>query len=431
MATGVRRPIRITFPVLLAILALARTTNARQLSSFQHGAQGTAQAGALTGSVADASAVTYNPAALARLAGFQLQIGLDRNAQVDTFSAPPFGAPFGTTQHRAEHPSSWLPAVYAAWTARGHVPWSVGVGVDSPAWLRRNTPATFFPVRLRHDLSVRVTQIHSVAAVAIERRWSVGAGVRYLQGTVSDTYDVTLDSGRNPGTFFVRGERSAEATAADWAADLSLAFRESRWGFGAVLTSGATLNGVAGSDDVEVRISGPSNTARGAANAAYLRNDAPRDLGIDLPPEIRGGVWLIPWRALRLETNLAFVRWSSTDWLRPREQPICGPPCRSLLPREWRDTLSLRVGAEAEASGRVRISGGFAYEPSPVRSDPIGFGLPLGATHVFAGGLSLRVGKVSLDGAYSFHIRRGPEDDTDDRYSSHAHIVATSIRFPW
>lgn len=428
MRPGVTGAVRVIAAFLFASVSIPRAMDARQLAAFQHGAAGTAQAGALTGSVADASAVTYNPAALARLDGFQLQVGLDLNAATDTYVARRFDLTLGTSTFKSDHPSSWLPAIYAAWTARGRVVWSVGVGIDSPASMRRDRPAITFPVRLRPDLSVRVTQVHPVAAVAIDRRWSIGAGVRYLRGAVSDTYETLLDSGRNPGTFFAWGQRSAEATARDWATDFSLVFREARWGFGALITSGATLMGTADSEDVTVTMLGPSHTARAAANLDYLRNQALRDLGIDLAPEVRGGVWLNPWRTLRVETDLAFVRWSSADWLRPREQPTCGASCRTLQPRDWRDTLSLRLGAKGQPGRRVGLSGGFAYEPSPVRSEPFTVGLPLGPTRVFGAGLSFSVGGVSLDGAYSFHTRRGPTDETGIRYSSQSHILAASVR---
>ncbi len=399
---------------------------AGQLAVEQHGARGVAEAGALTAGVADPAAVAYNPAALVRLGRFEVQIGFDRHAPVDKYSDPKTLSGRLPQTYRSDHPATWPPAIYAAYTARRPVRWAVGVGVDAPAWEHLDRPATYYPVRLRPDLFVTAIQVHPVAAVAIDDRWSVGAGVRYVHARIVDEYDMLLDSGRNPGTFFIMGERTAEASADGWAGDVSVLFRTSVWGFGAVASTGATLNGTANPEDVRVTALGSSLTDRARANMSYLLHDASRDLGVDLPPDVRVGAWLRPVNHLRVETDVALQRWSSASWVRPREFPTCGPTCTMTLPREWRDTLSLRLGIAGDVGGGVRLLGGYGYEPSPLPPDRYG-ALVLGATKVIGAGFTYTASRVSFDVAYSIHERRAERRDLE-RYSSSNHVFAAATR---
>ncbi|HYH46879.1 MAG TPA: transporter, partial [Thermoanaerobaculia bacterium] len=59
--------------VLLLVPQLAAASG---FGLFQHGGRATGQVGAFTARAADPSAVTYNPAALTRVPGLQLQAGL-------------------------------------------------------------------------------------------------------------------------------------------------------------------------------------------------------------------------------------------------------------------------------------------------------------------------------------------------------------------
>ncbi len=412
-------------------MATCAAAAAGQLEVSQHGARGVAQAGAMTAGVDDASAATYNPAALVCLPGAEVQLGIWRDAPRDEYLEPNFFSGRQRKTYTSDHGRTWLPAMYATYTRRRSVRWAVGIGVDAPSWFHGDRPGTYYGVSLRPDLYVTLKQIHTVAAVALNDRWSIGGGIRYLWGRVADQYDMLLDSGRNPGTFFVYGQRSIEASAHDWAADGAVLYRERQWGFGAVAATGATVNGVAKPEEVHALFDGPYMTPRAAANLAYLQNDAPRGVGVDMPPEFRGGLWLRPAPPLRVEADAVLLWWSHAGWRRPREYPTCGPSCSENLPRDWRNAISLRVGIQGDAGRALQLQAGFGYEPSPVRPERQVPNAHSAATTVFGAGLSYNLPRVSFDTAYSLQTGRAqqPEEKGGERFCTRNNVLAVTARF--
>ncbi len=413
---------RLTAILVVFISVPPGAAHASGFGVFQHGGRPTAQAGAFTARASDPSAVSYNPAAIVRLEGFQLELGAGLGVPHDELS-------LGREDYTAENQLKFPPTAYLTWRPARHSRWAFGLGLDSPVWHQENWPAPV-PGGNRARFEVEVLQLHPVVAFAIDKRWSVGAGIRHLSGRLRDDYEVVLDSGRNPNTFWVTGERLAKTDVDGWAGDVSVSFRNAVWGFGSVFSSGAKLDGAADVDVVEVRYHGPpGNGPRVPASIAYLLEQAPRGLGIDLAPELRVGTWVAPDPKLRLELDVALAWWSKADWDRPRESPACGAPCSSLLPRDWRDTVSIRLGAERDVTNRLQLAMGVGHEPSPVPDRTLEPGVPQGDAWVFAMGASYGLPHVAFDVAYSFHGHSDRKDFGQRRYSSRAQVLAMSM--PW
>jgi long-chain fatty acid transport protein len=403
-------------------LVIPVAARASDFTLLQHGGRATAQAGAFTARAADASAVSYNPAAIAHLDGFQLQLGVGLDVPRDAYAT-------GGQKVAAEQHVNFPSAAYFSWRPLQDSRWAFGLGLDSPVRYRQNWPWSFYGPYNTRDFEVEVLQLHPVVAFRIGKRWSVGAGMRYLTGTLRDNYQTPLASGKNPNTYFVIGERLAEADADGWAADVSVSFRDEAWGLGAVFSSRARLDAAA-DVSLRVRYAGPAVAdPRVETGIIYLLEQAPRGLGIDLPPELRGGAWIAPYAKLRLELDLALAQWSKAEWDRPREYPQCGAPCSFRVPRDWRDSLSIRVGAEQEVTDRFQLAGGVAYEPSPVPAGHLEPAIQQGNAFVYAIGASYGFPHVSFDLGYSFHDQRDRQDKAGGLRSSSTQIIALSARW--
>ena len=74
-----RQKCRVVALCLLAALEGASLVSASGFGLFQHGARAIGQAGAFTARASDPSAMTYNPAAITKLNGLQVEAGLDMN----------------------------------------------------------------------------------------------------------------------------------------------------------------------------------------------------------------------------------------------------------------------------------------------------------------------------------------------------------------
>jgi long-chain fatty acid transport protein len=76
---------RVVLLCLVAVLAGSSLASASGFGLFQHGGRAMGQAGAFTARASEPSALTYNPAAITKLDGFQVQAGLDLNNASDEY----------------------------------------------------------------------------------------------------------------------------------------------------------------------------------------------------------------------------------------------------------------------------------------------------------------------------------------------------------
>lgn len=392
-----RQP-RIVLPCLIAaLLAGADLAAASSFGLFQHGGRAMGQAGALTARADEPSAVTYNPAAIAKLSGLQAQAGLDFNNPDDEYKS-------STGSFSGKHLIQFPPSLYATWKP-GESPWSLGIGLDSPFWYRTDWRPVLFPGRfLQRTFEVRVYELHPVLAYDLGDGWSVGGGVRYLFGTMEQGDNALVDLFTAPGAPLTRLEieRTAEADVDALTWDLAVHYAAPSWGWGAVYRGNAELKG-SGDVDYNPRNAPAGNPALDAALRSRFGGGSARQ-SFELPREIRGGVWYAPYPELRIEVDASWQSWSSLENTDVTYNPNAfddGPTVTT--PRDWDDTLSLRLGLEGDITDNVMIYGGIAQEPSPVPGSTLEPGFPRGDAMVYAIGATYSFPKISFDVGYSLH----------------------------
>lgn len=391
-------------PSSVAFLLLATTaaTAAAEggIGRFQHGGRATAQAGAMTARADEPSAVTYNPAGITRLGGLQLEAGLDFSNPTDEYASD-------AGSFSANHTIQFPPALYLTWRPQGPGRFAFGLGVDSPAWYRVEWNPALFPGRfLTRVAEARFLEVHPVVAYEIDERWSVGGGLRYLAGSLEEGFNrssiVTFADAQGVPTsppIAVELETLAEADVDALSFDLGVQYGGNVWGWGAVYRHGADFE-ESGTLGVSVRdISHPDyredilSLYRGAATTQRF----------ELPWEVSTGLWLAPYPELVFELDAAFRAWSVLDrptlTVDPGALVSIAPPTR----RDWDDTLSLRLGVEGEITEAWSLSGGVAYEPTPVPEEGIEPGFPRGDATVYAVGFSYNLPRISFDAGYSLH----------------------------
>ncbi|HSF41397.1 MAG TPA: outer membrane protein transport protein [Thermoanaerobaculia bacterium] len=391
-----RQP-RIVLLCLAALLAGADLAAASSFGLFQHGGRAMGQAGAFTARASEPSAVTYNPAAITRLEGLQAQAGLDFNNPDDEYRS-------STGSFSANHIIQFPPSLYATWK-HGESPWALGIGLDSPFWHRVDWKPVFFPGRfLERTFEVRVYELHPVLAYDLGDGWSVGGGVRYLFGDMEQGDNALVDVFTAPGQPLTRVEveRTAEADVDALSWDLAVHYAATVWGWGAVYRGNAELKG-SGGVDYDPRDVPAGNPALDAALRSRFGGGSARQ-SFELPREIRGGVWIAPYPELRIELDASWQSWSSlenTDIIYSPNAFGDGPTVTT--PRDWDDTLSLRLGLEGDLTDNVMLYGGVAQEPSPVPGDTLEPGFPRGDAMVYSIGGSYSFPKISFDVGYSLH----------------------------
>ncbi len=388
---------------LAAGLAAAGQASAAGFGLFQHGGRAMGQAGALTARADEPSAVTYNPAGIVHLEGLQVQAGLDFSNTVDEYSSR-------TGKFSAKHIIDFPPELYVTYTPADR-PWSFGIGLDSPFWYRADWLPALFPGRfLNSEMEVRVFELHPVFAYDLGEGWSVGGGLRYLYGNLAQGSSllVTVPGSTAPGSpvppqsvEFERRADSSDADALSW--DLGVQYADPSWGFGAVYRGNAELKGN-GEATYRARATGIPVVD---TNAQALQRDGSSRQAFELPREIRGGVWFAPYPELRLEADASWQSWSSLEnttvtW---NSDPLRGGlvDTTEATPRDWDDTLSLRLGVEGNLTDPLLLYGGVAWEPSPVPGDTVEPGFSRGDALVYSLGASYALETVTFDVGYSYH----------------------------
>ena len=416
-----------------SVLAVGSTAEASGPLLFQHGARGAAQVGAFTARADQPLAITYNPAAIARLEGLQFQAGLDFTAPRDDYKS-------ATGGFAQDHLITETPAIYLTYKLpEDYYPWAYGIGVDSRAWYLADWIPALFPGRfLTSRQEMTLWSVHPVLAYQLGERWSVGAGVRYHFGDLEQGSNAVLSVAGATQRFPVEVERVAAADVDGFSVDLGLHYASEAWGWGLVLDSGGELEGT-GDVSYEAR-DVPADPVLRATLDNLLATGSTRQ-GFDLPWEARTGFWVAPYPELRLELDLVSTGWSVVDetsvFYSPNPFRGSATGSNETRRRDWDDTLSVRLGVEGDVGDHWVLYAGAALEPSPVPSSTVEPGFSRGDATVYGFGFGYKTRVVDLDLGYSFYYYDNRDVTGQEllapgragRYESHDQVFAFS--FTW
>jgi len=381
-------------PLCLVLgLLMADLAAASGFGLFQHGGRAIGQVGALTARAPDPSALTYNPAAITQLEGLQAMAGLDFNNAEDAYESP-------TGRFAADHIIQFPPLAYLTWKPKDSS-FALGIGLDAPFWYVEDWEPALFPGRfISRRFMLRVYELHPVAAWEMGGGWSIGGGVRYLFGSMEQD-DSIISQFFIPGTgnVPVELERNADADVDDLTYDLALHYTQPAWGWGVVYRGAANLKG---NGDLDFQ-------PRNVPNIPGLQTQIDQRFGsgssrqsFEIPRELRGGIWVAPYPELRLELDASWQSWSSLEATSITYSNPIGTLSEEI-PRDWDDTISLRLGVEGEITEAFMLFGGVAYEPSPATGENAAPDFPRSDAMVYAAGFSYGFPQISFDVGYSFH----------------------------
>lgn len=315
-------------------------------------ARATGRAGAVTASTNNASAVYYNSAGIADLEGVQVELGGALVRPSAEFTSAADGA---TTS--ADTRVIMLPQLFASWRATELL--SIGVGAYAPFGLALDWPATS-PGRTNvRQADLRTFFITPTVALNLSRAvpgLSLGAGLDLVPSSVYLQRDVLFGS--------------------DVA---SVALSGDAFGVGArfgVLYRPPALPqvaiGLSYRSPVVLDFSGEVDFDAEQPYRAALPPDGDAETSVTLPQTVSVGIAFSPVPELEFEFDGNWRGWSSYDRL-DIELPDGSV---DSAPKDWSDSLTLRIGGEYTIEQRWALRAGAIWDETPVPAERLEFQVP-------------------------------------------------------
>lgn len=378
----------------LLSLFLALPTHSAHAEGFaimENSARGMGLAGGLIARGGDASTLAYNPAAMTRLEGTQMQANLAVSQfywGIDTRNP---GTNESTGNAHASHQTWPIPAFYITHQLNDRV-WlgysqftRFGLGVKYP----RNWPggANLQSVQL-------ITQsINPSIAYKFNDVLSLAVGVEVMYADMQLRKNIPNPVTGNFGAF---GDASINGHGFAFGGNIALhAQLNDQWSMGLTYRAPMSLkvNGKARWDNPMVPASIFKNPAAATAQNR-LRGT------LHLPDSIGFGVAYKPLQNLSFEADAVYTLWSRfRDFNMYMKDPV---NAWQNSDRHWRNSWTLGLSAEYKPVDWMALRAGFMYETSPMNLGNADYMVPSNGRNYYTAGVGFFYGNWTLDLAYMY-----------------------------
>jgi long-chain fatty acid transport protein len=358
-------------------LALLAAQGSASAGGFAINTQSTSALGnAFAGSASaaeDASTIWYNPAGMVRLQG--TQISLTAHAINTSFkyhdggSTGAFASP-GTGEGGDGGGLAIVPQAYASFSVGDK--WKLGIAFNTPFGLKTEYDSGWRGQITALKSEVQAYNLNPSVAYAIDKTWSVGAGVSYQRIST----ELTNFAG-------AAGVAKLEADDAGWGYNLGVLYNASettrvglayRSRIAYTLMGTASASAVPGSNGAQADLTVPESVSLSAFSAVSPRWDV-----------MAGAIW---------------TRWDRLQSLTVTS--TSGGVPITTLPFKWRNTTLLAVGANYKPSDAWKLRAGVAYDPAVSNDETRTARLPDQSRWVLSVGGRYTAGRNdSFDFAYS------------------------------
>jgi long-chain fatty acid transport protein len=398
------------------------------LSISEHSAAATGMAGAVGAVANDPSAGFYNPAGLATQTG----LGIEASFTAFIAAAAYKGiAPGTATEVQVDAPQNfYLPSGHVAYRIHDRVaagfslyfPFGLGAawpdtvdvnGTETPYWGRGGMKS----------LTLYTMFLNPNVAVKLHDRLYIGGGPTIVKGVVTLGRPLTLTS--------------------NIADDIDMKLSGEGWAVGGnvgvlvkvlpdVLNVGATYRSKVDltfkGDAAFTRDGSPDNVP---TTLRTLALDGPAEADLPLPHVISFHIAAFPIKPLTIGFGFDFSTWSGYERLNIRFPD--NPALAVSEPKDWNNTVTVRVGAEYRILPELPVRAGFIFDQGPVPAVTLGPDAPdsdryeatVGVGYVFKG--------FRLDVAYQFFTTAfadtAPGAPYDGAYRMRFHIASATLGY--
>ncbi len=381
--------------VTLGLALNAAVARGAGYSIYEQGARALGMGGAGVASVADPTAVFFNPAALTRLEGTQVVAGGTMLSPVTSFAGVAPYPGYGVTEEMTRQ-SFYPPTVYI--TRRVRSGWAAGAGLNAPFGLgiEWKNPDRFSGRYIATKADLKNLNANLSAAWAPNPKWSAGVGLDLafakvnLQnrkqavvpgggGAVADVAKIVLDSDYKSGW--------------GWNAAVS-ALPAPMWKLAATYHSRVIVKPSGSATFTQIPT---GNAAFDAGVAASLPPNQGVSTVLRFPAVWTGAVAFDPKANWTIEADANFFEWSAFSDLPIRFSQTSS--ANETLVEDYKDSWQFRVGAEHRLA-KYTYRFGYYYDQGAAPDESVTPILPDANRHGATLGLGCKLGadqRWSLD----------------------------------
>jgi long-chain fatty acid transport protein len=336
----------------------------------------------------DASAVFYNPGALAALENPQIYASMNAVMPRTRY----ISAPTGTGMQDAEEQVFTPYNVYFATPVGYKTRFTAGFGIYTPFGTGINWGNDWTGRNIVQEMRLNTTFFQPTLAFQVSDEISVGAGFVYATGNFKHTNTMPVINANGD-----EATRELTGRASGVGFNLGLHIRAAEnVQFGITYRSQVNMkirNGYARFANIPTYITG-----------SYLNTSFESTLPMPQVLTVGAGWDISEWVTLQLEAN--YTGWAANDSLKFDFDNNTDMLPDESSARRYRNSITLRAGAKFNfRNERWSAMLGTAYVPSPVREGYLNPSMPDAVHFLATGGLSWKLSKrISLIGALEYRI---------------------------
>lgn len=311
-------------------------------SIYEQGAAVLGMAGAGVASVADPSAVFYNPAALARLEGTQIIVGGTMLTPVTSFSGVAPYPGYGVTEEMKRQ-YFYPPTVYVSHHLSNG--WAAGAGLNAPFGLgiEWKNPDAFTGRYIVTKADLQALNANASAAYARGEKWSagIGADMMFAKVKLQNREQAVVPGGGGAVVDVARVALESDyKTGWGWNAAVSL-LPAPEWKLAASYHSKVIVD--ATGDAIFTQILTGDAVLDGAVAAGLPPNQGVSTV-LRFPAIWTGAAAFSPRPEWTLEADANFIEWSVFEDLPIRFDQT--PSANQTIIENYKDSWQFRIGAE-------------------------------------------------------------------------------------
>jgi long-chain fatty acid transport protein len=420
-----------TVTVAAALLLCSSGAWAAGFGINEHSARAMAMGGAFTAIADSPAAIFFNPAGMVQQEGLNLELGATMIAPSNSYT----GLVPGTNNEVEVDGVAGvflLPNIYASY--RIHEMVSAGIGFYLPYGLTVEWKDTvdigggkttgWWGRGVIEKITLQTMFINPTVAVQIHPRVMVGAGLTIIPAHVEFQRAVT--SSADPADD-VDVRLAGDDLAFSATAGVLVKVLPDLLNVGLTYRGGASFNfegQAAFSKD------GSPNNIPPALRQRLI--DGPVAAPMNLPHVISFGLAAFPTEKLNIGFNLDVITWSVYEQLQINFTET--EELSSTIPKNWRNTISIRLGAEYKVLDNLAVRTGFVFDQAPEPAYSLGPELPDGDRYIvnIGAGYKFDMG-LYVDLAYMWlttgESKTGDYNPVVGSYKASAHLVGLSVGY--